>query len=70
MTTNTNEPFIFTRRIDGAWHVTIREDGLEHTHREGFEDRGDAFLLAGDVRRGLDRGLDLNLAFWESEPLS
>jgi len=70
MTTCTNEPFIFTRRVDGAWHVVVREDGLEHTHREGFAEREEAFVLADEVEIGLGRGLDLNLALWESVALS
>jgi hypothetical protein len=65
---STNEPFIFTRRMEGAWHVAVREDALEHTHREGFAERAEAFALADEIGIGLGNGLDL--AFWESEPLS
>jgi hypothetical protein len=70
MTTHTDEPFIFTRRFNGAWHVVVRNDGLEHPHREGFAERGEAFVLADEVEAGLASGLDLNLALWESEALS
>jgi len=68
--TKTNEPFIFTRRFDGAWHVVVREDGLEHTHHEGFAEREEAFALADEVEIGLTRDHDLNLVLWESQPLA
>jgi len=70
MTTHTDEPFIFTRRVDGAWHVVVRVDGLEHTHREGFAERQPAFAFADEIEAGLASGLDLNLALWESVAVS
>ena len=60
---------IFTRRIDGAWRVTVldRDEHLEHTHEKPFTDRRDAYRLADEIEVALDGGRHLNLAHWTTD---
>ena len=60
-------PYVGVRRFDQRYRVTVRLDGLEHTHQQGFTDRSVAWDLVKRVRLHLERGHDLNLENWETE---
>ena len=64
------ELFVTARRVDGAWRVVASDDELEHTHRQPFHFRDDAWALVREIRAGLDSGEDLDLRRWDSEALS
>ena len=70
MTLNTNNSFICTRHIDGAWHVVVSAAETEHIFRDGFRNHDDAFTHADEIEALLAQGLDVNPTFWASQPLS
>ena len=63
-----DQPWIAVRRRDQAFRAEIVFDGLRHTHKHPFQDQDDAWSFLRRVRFELDRGRDLNLAYWETEP--
>ena len=58
---------VSVRRIDQKFHVVVTEDGLEHTHNKGMDDRSRAWKLAKRVRRHLEDGNALHLVHWHTE---
>ena len=52
-------PYVSVRRFDQRYRVTVRLEGLEHTHKQGFADRSVAWDLVERVRLHLERGHDL-----------